>query len=259
MNINTDKKINPKNVIFLCQDNYTFFGQYKSHIIELIYCYYWSGKMNKDFIIKKTEEMVRNKLSDETTGHDWFHIERVVKNAVEIGKNEGANIFIVTLAALLHDLADDKVVDNELEGLKNIEEWLSMQNISKADIEHILYIIRSISFKGGNYKQLETLEAKVVQDADRLDAIGAIGIARCFIYAGSKGSPIYNPDFVIREKMSVEEYRNGKSSAIQHFYEKLLKLKDLMNTKTGYRMADERHQFMEAFLEQFYKEIGEIH
>lgn len=213
--------------------------------------------MDKETIIKKTEKMVRNKLLNEKTGHDWFHIERVTKNAINIGQKERANLFIVTLASLLHDLADDKIVENERKALINIKQWLHSLNVKKEDIEHILYIIQSISYKGGNFKQLQTLEAKVVQDADRLDAIGAIGIARCFVYAGRKGIPIYDPSLNIREEMTIEEYRNGKSSAIHHFYEKLLKLKDLMNTNTGRNLAIERHQFMVTFLNHFYKELEE--
>lgn len=212
--------------------------------------------MNKEKIIVEAEKMVYSKLLNEQTGHDWFHVERVTKNAIEIGNKEGANLFVIRLAALFHDLADDKVVENEEEGLKSIESWLNSQKVSKTDTDHILRIIQTISFKGGNFKKLESLEAKVVQDADRLDAIGAIGIARCFVYSGSTGRSIYDPNLAIRDKMSVEEYRNGQSSAIHHFYEKLLKLKDLMNTKTGYEIAEQRHQFMESFLEQFYKEIG---
>lgn len=212
--------------------------------------------MNKTYIIHRTEKMVRDQLLNEETGHDWFHIERVTKNALEIGAKEDADLFIVHLAALLHDLADDKVVEDEAKALKDIEVWLEKQEVPKADMAHILNIIQTISFKGGNFKTLETLEAKVVQDADRLDAIGAVGIARCFVYSGSKGQAIYDPAIETRENMSVEEYRKGKSSAIHHFYEKLLKLKDLMNTKAGYEIAEERHAFMETFLEQFFKEVG---
>lgn len=211
--------------------------------------------MNKEIIVVETEKMVREKLFNEQTGHDWFHIERVTKNAIEIGNKEGANLFVIRLAALLHDLADDKVVESEEKGLENIKSWLNLQKVSKTDADHIIRIIQTISYKGGNFKELETLEAKVVQDADRLDAIGAIGIARCFLYSGSTGGAIYDPDKEIRDKMSVEEYRNG-SSAIHHFYEKLLKLKDLMNTKIGYEIAEQRHRYMESFLEQFHKEIG---
>jgi len=211
--------------------------------------------MNKENVIVETEKMVRSTLLDEPSGHDWFHIERVTKMATKIGKAEGANLFIVTLAALLHDLADDKVVENEEIALNNISTWLTSHNVAQADSYHILRIIQTISFKGGNGNQVETLEAKVVQDADRLDAIGAIGIARCFTYSGSKGKVIYNPSFDVRKQMTLEEYRHGESSAIHHFYEKLLKLKDTMNTDTGYQLAVDRHAFMEEFLAQFFKEM----
>ncbi|SFL54773.1 uncharacterized protein SAMN04487943_102161 [Gracilibacillus orientalis] len=213
--------------------------------------------MHKDTIIKKTEDMVREKLWDEDSGHDWYHIERVTTTAKKLAEEENANLFVVTLAALLHDLADDKVVENEEEGLRAIQEWLGQHDVEKHDREHILSIIKNMSFKGGNGKPLDTLEGQVVQDADRLDAIGAVGIARCFVYAGKKGQSMYDPALEVREEMSINEYRKGKSSAIHHFYEKLLKLKDLMNTQAGYQVAQERHQFMEQFLEAFYLEVGE--
>ncbi|WP_100011780.1 HD domain-containing protein [Lentibacillus sediminis] len=211
--------------------------------------------MDKQNIITKTESMVHEKLQEEKSGHDWYHIERVVKNAREITADEKADTFIVTLAALLHDLADDKVVASEEEGLRFISDWLTQQEVSQADREHILSIIQTMSFKGGNSQAMETLEGKIVQDADRLDAIGAVGIARCFVYSGKKGQAIHNPQLPVREEMTVEEYRNGESTAIHHFYEKLLKLKDLMNTGKGYELAEARHQFMEDFLKQFYREI----
>jgi uncharacterized protein len=210
-----------------------------------------------ELIIHDTEKMVQSKLEKEGTGHDWEHIKRVTKTGRKIALNEGANIFIVTMAALLHDLADDKIVDSEKEGLKNIEDWLDRYSITKVEVNHILEIIQTISFKGGNYKQLNSLEAKVVQDADRLDAVGAVGIARCFVYAGKKGRAIYDPSVQIRENMTLKEYREGHSDSINHFYEKLLKLRDLMNTKKGKEMATKRHHFMESFLAQFYDEIDE--
>ncbi|MGP4042445.1 HD domain-containing protein [Gracilibacillus sp. D59] len=213
--------------------------------------------MEQTTVIKKTEDMVREKLLGEGSGHDWYHIERVTTTAKKLADQENANLFVVTLAALLHDLADDKVVESEEIGLKAIQEWLGQHGVEKQDVRHILSIIKNMSFKGGNGKKLETIEGQVVQDADRLDAIGAVGIARCFVYAGKKGQPMYNPDLEVREEMSIDEYRKGKSSAIHHFYEKLLKLKDLMNTRAGYQLAQERHQFMEQFLEVFYLEVGE--
>lgn len=213
--------------------------------------------MNKDNVIKLTRNMVKERLSNEVTGHDWHHIERVTNTANIIAQKEkDADLFIVNLAALLHDLADDKVVDSEQEGINNIIYWLKKHKVEDRHINHIIEIIKSISFKGGNHIPVKTLEAKIVQDADRIDAIGAIGIARCFVYTGSKGRIIYDPSLKIREQMSIEEYRSEDTCAIQHFYEKLLKLKDLMNTESGYKIAIQRHKFMEEFLHQFYYETG---
>ncbi|WP_100404799.1 HD domain-containing protein [Bacillus solitudinis] len=210
--------------------------------------------MDKEQVILETSNWVKSKLEHEGTGHDWYHITRVTKQAKEIAIEEGANLFIVTLTALLHDLADDKVVNSEEEGRQEIKEWLHSHHLSETDIHHIITIIKTMSFKGGNNRAVESLEAQVVQDADRLDALGAIGIARTFIYSGSKGQPMYDPTISTRESMSVEEYRHGTSSAVHHFYEKLLKLKDLMNTESGKKRAEDRHSFMEEFLEQFYHE-----
>ncbi|WP_088103451.1 HD domain-containing protein [Halalkalibacter urbisdiaboli] len=212
--------------------------------------------MNQKGIIEATEKWVKDQLEHESSGHDWYHIARVTKQAREIAQIEGADLFIVTLAALLHDLADDKVVENEQEGLQRISDWLKSHQVDDRLINHILMIIQTMSYKGGTNTPVETLEGQVVQDADRLDSLGAIGIARTFVYSGSKGQPMYNPSLPVREKMTLAEYRKGESSAIHHFYEKLLKLKDLMNTETAKARAAERHAFMESFLEQFYNEWG---
>lgn len=209
--------------------------------------------MNEEIILS-TAQMVRARLEGEGSGHDWFHIERVWKNAVKIGGTEKVDLFVVQLAALLHDLADDKIVSSEEEGISEINYWLEGEGVPNSVIEHVLTIVETMSYKGGTVRSLGSLEAKVVQDADRLDAIGAIGIARAFTYAGSKGRPIFDPQYEVREEMTKEEYRNGKSSTIHHFYEKLLKLKDLMNTDAAIQMAQERHEFMEQYLEQFFKE-----
>ncbi|MFD2654706.1 HD domain-containing protein [Gracilibacillus thailandensis] len=214
--------------------------------------------MKQEKVIQKTEEMVRKQLLGEGSGHDWYHIERVTTTAKKLATEENADLFVVTLAALLHDLADDKVVESEEKGLAAIQDWLVQHQVEQDVIEHILTIIKDMSFKGGNNKQLNSIEGQVVQDADRLDAIGAVGIARCFVYAGRKGQPIYDPEIEVREQMTTEKYRQGKTSAIHHFYEKLLKLKDLMNTKAGYRLAQERHLVMEQFLDAFYLEVGEV-
>ncbi|MFB4158323.1 HD domain-containing protein [Geomicrobium sp. JSM 1781026] len=209
-----------------------------------------------DKVISETKRWVEQQLTAEKTGHDWYHIDRVYKMAIRLAKEEGADPFIVAMAALLHDLADDKVVKDEQAGLERIEAWLDRFHVRQSDRLHILTIITSISYKGGNGEDLKTIEAKVVQDADRLDALGAIGVARTFQYSGAKGQPIYEPQREVRSKMTLEEYRHGQSSAIHHFYEKLLKLKDLMNTKTGKKIAEQRHQFIEVFLEQFLLEWG---
>ncbi|WP_194287426.1 HD domain-containing protein [Gracilibacillus oryzae] len=213
--------------------------------------------MDKDKVLQETEKMVKTALIDEKSGHDWLHIKRVKGTAIEIAQKEGADVFVVTLAALLHDLADEKIVESEEKALSEIRDFLLELGVDGEDIEHILTIITTMSFKGGNNRPVESLEAQVVQDADRLDAIGAIGIARCFTYSGKVGQPIYNPDLGVRDQMTIEEYRNNKSSAINHFYEKLLKLKDLMNTETAKELAASRHDFMEKFLEQFYQETRE--
>ncbi|OLS39458.1 phosphohydrolase [Alkalihalophilus pseudofirmus] len=209
--------------------------------------------MNKG-IIEKTEKWVKAQLINEESGHDWYHILRVTRTAQQIAKEENANDEIVTLAALVHDLADDKVAQNEKEALKKIDEWFKENGLGDEAIAQIISIITTISFKGGNGQPVSTLEGKIVQDADRLDALGAIGIARTFVYSGHKGQPMYDPELPVRNEMSIEEYRHGKSSAVHHFYEKLLKLKDQMNTTTGMKLAARRHAFMETYLEQFYQE-----
>jgi len=210
--------------------------------------------MYNEAIITDTKQMVREKLLNEGTGHDWYHIERVWKVAVRLAEQEQANRFIVEMAALLHDLIDDKLVSNKEEAVQEVMYWLEGVGVTSSDSERIFEIIETISYKGGNNKKVQTIEAQVVQDADRLDAIGAIGIARCFAYAGSKGNLLFDPELSVRESMTEEEYRKGETSAVHHFYEKLLKLKDLMNTETARQIAQERHAFMEDYLTQFFNE-----
>jgi uncharacterized protein len=202
--------------------------------------------------INLTKEFVKKELENEGTGHDWLHIERVTIMAQRLSEEEGANQFICTMAALLHDLADEKLNESEEAALKRVNHWLDQ--VGADSKRQILDIIQSISYKGGHGPELTSLEAKVVQDADRLDAIGAIGIARCFTYAGYKGNLIYHPDEEPREGMTKEEYSKRDGTAINHFYEKLLKLKDQMNTKTGYELALQRHYFMEQYLTEFFDE-----
>lgn len=206
-------------------------------------------------IIEQTEIYVQKELGEDATGHDWFHVDRVRRNALFICRTENAgDPFIIEMAALLHDIPDEKLNETAQKGVAKLASFLQSISLPDEAKNHIEQIIASISFKGGRKVELLTVEAKIVQDADRLDAIGAIGIARAFAYGGKKGRPIYDPRFNIREEMSLEEYRLGKSSSIHHFYEKLLKLKNLMNTETAKNMADSRHKMMEIFLLQFKNE-----
>ncbi|WP_026581160.1 HD domain-containing protein [Bacillus sp. J33] len=206
-------------------------------------------------IIHITENFVRDALGEDSTGHDWHHIERVRKNALYIAeKEQKGDSFMIEMAALLHDIPDEKLNPSKEEGERKLSEFLQTLGIQEGIINKIKEIIYSISFKGGKNTRLLSEEAEIVQDADRLDAIGAVGIARAFAYGGKKGQAIYDPDMAARNKMTEAEYRNGKSTSINHFYEKLLKLKDRLNTETAIKMAEDRHQFMEQFLQQFYKE-----
>ena len=210
---------------------------------------------NKD-IIGKTILFVKSKLDNAEGGHDWFHIERVYKNALSIADNESCNLTVVKLAALLHDIADSKFHNgDETIGPKIAREFLESKNLDEATIEHVILIIENMSFKGGNFeKKFSSIELDIVQDADRLDAIGAIGIARAFNYGGFKNRPLYNPNIAPNLHLSKEEYKNSVSPTINHFYEKLLLLKDKMNTETGKQIAQERHHYMEGFLSRFYAE-----
>jgi uncharacterized protein len=208
----------------------------------------------KQLMIEKTEEFVKEKLKDESSGHDWYHIYRVKKLTENIAEQEGADYFICVMAALLHDIADEKIAGTEEKGLEEVKLWLKSIALESQYIDQIISIISTMSFKGGNQSAMQTLEGQVVQDADRLDAIGAIGIGRTFAYSGAKGQLMYDPEIPVREKMTKDQYRNEKSTAINHFYEKLLKLKNKMNTASAKKLADERHAFLESFLEQFFGE-----
>ena len=207
-------------------------------------------------LIDNTILFVKEKLKDAEAGHDWFHMQRVYKNALLIADGEECDIEVVKLGALLHDIADSKFHDgDESVGPKVAREFLESQNASEEIIVHVVNIIENISFKGGNFeKKFTSKELEIVQDADRLDALGAIGIARTFNYGGFKNRPLYNPDIAPNLNMSKEEYKNSESPTLNHFYEKLLLLKDKMNTQTGKQIAQERHRFMELFLSQFYAE-----
>lgn len=207
-------------------------------------------------IIDTTILFVKKQLQNAEGGHDWFHIERVYKNALLIAQNEECNLQIVKLGALLHDIADSKFHNgDETVGPKVAREFLEKENVNEETIIHVLNIIENISFKGGNFdKKFSSKELDIVQDADRLDALGAIGIARTFNYGGFKNRPIFNPNIAPKLNMSIEEYKNSEAPTLNHFYEKLLLLKDKMNTISGKKIAQERHEFMEKFLSQFYAE-----
>jgi len=207
-------------------------------------------------LIENTIKFVKKTLEGAEGGHDWFHIERVLNNSRLIAKGEEADIKIVELGALLHDIADSKFHNgDESVGPKVASEFLESQNVSKEIIDHIVKIIQNISFKGGNVNQeFTSAELDIVQDADRLDALGAIGIARTFNYGGFKGRPLYDPEIEPNLNMSKEEYKASNAPTINHFYEKLLLLKDRMNTQTGRRIAADRHAFMVSYLDEFYAE-----
>ena len=207
-------------------------------------------------IIENTINFVKKQLEHAESGHNWFHMERVYNNALLISQEETCNIEVVQLAALLHDIADSKFHDgDETVGPKVAKDFLTSENVSEETINHVVKIIENISFKGGNFeKKVTSKELEIVQDADRLDAIGAVGIARTFNYGGYKNREIYNPEIEPNLKMSKEEYKNSTAPTINHFYEKLLLLKDKMNTESAKKIAQQRHAFMETFLEQFYNE-----
>jgi len=213
--------------------------------------------VRKEEIIKKTKDFVRNKLYGEGTGHDWWHSFRVWQLAKRIGKREKADFFVVEIASLLHDIADWKFQDDydDSIGVTITKEWLEGFSVKPETVSHICKIIKGVSFKGAGVKdEVESIEAKVVQDADRLEAMGAIGIARCFAYGGSKGRQIYDPNIKFTMHKSFEEYKKSASSSINHFYEKLLLLRDRMKTETGKVLAEKRHKFMEAYLKEFFDE-----
>ena len=209
-----------------------------------------------ELIIENTIQFVKETLENAEGGHDWFHIERVLNNAKLIAKTEDADDFIVQLGALLHDVADSKFHNgDESVGPKIAADFLESQQVSTEVIDHVVKIIQNISFKGGNIEQkFHSAELDIVQDADRLDAIGAIGIARTFNYGGFKNRAIYDPEIEPKLNMTKEQYKASNAPTINHFYEKLLLLKDRMNTKTGAEIAQKRHEFMEQFLDQFYAE-----
>lgn len=214
--------------------------------------------MTKESHILSTEKFIRDLLEGEGSGHDWWHIHRVRNNVLNIAQAYQVDMFIVEMAALLHDIADHKLHNGDEEiGPRKASEWMRQINIPNSDQEHILLIMQEVSFSKG--KVPTTLEGKIVQDADRLDAIGAIGIARTFAFGGFKKREIYNPEIPPVKYSSPEDYKKNTNPTLNHFYEKLLLLKDMMNTEEARKIALKRHAFMERYLEQFYSEWeGEI-
>lgn len=209
-------------------------------------------------IIENTKNFVKQTLKNAEAGHDWFHIERVYKNSLLIASTEKCNLFVVSLAALLHDIADSKFHNgDETMGPKIAQEFLTAQKVNPDTIIQVIKIIENISFKGGHtVKTHSSKELDIVQDADRLDALGAIGISRAFHYGGYKNRLLYDPQIKPNLSMSKEEYKNSTAPTVNHFYEKLLLLKGLMNTETGKKLAEKRHDFMVLFLNQFFAEWG---
>jgi len=211
-------------------------------------------------IIDQTVNFVRDTLKNAEGGHDWWHINRVWNNAKLIAAIENADLLVVELAALLHDIADSKFNNGDEEiGPRLAMEFLQGINVDEEIVVHVQQIIRHMSFKSGfDNNGFKSIELDIVQDADRLDAIGAIGIARAFNYGGFKGREMYNPEIKPNPQMTKEEYKNSNAPTINHFYEKLLQLKDKMNTTTGKQLAEQRHEFMIGYLNQFYSECGEL-
>jgi uncharacterized protein len=212
--------------------------------------------VSKD-LVSTTKSFVRTVLKNAEGGHDWFHTQRVYNNAVRIAASETVDLLVVELAALLHDIADAKFHNgDESLGPKMAGEFLFSQNTDSETIEHVVNIIRHMSFKNSLEQEpaFSSRELEVVQDADRLDALGAIGIARCFNYGGYKNRMLYDPDIAPNLEMSKEEYKSSEGPTINHFYEKLLLLKEQMNTVTGRRLAESRHQFMLEYLDRFFDE-----
>lgn len=212
--------------------------------------------MEKDLILKNTINFTKKQLSEEGTGHDWWHIERVLNNARLITKTEKVDWFIVELAILLHDVGDRKVINKEEDDYSIARNFLKKQKVSPDSIERIMFIIENMSFSKSlnSKKEKAPIEFYVVQDADRLDALGAVGIARVFTYSGSKGRPIYDPTKKAQKIDTTKNYQKHNSSALHHFEEKLFLLKDLMNTKSARKIAAKRHVYMKNYVKTFFSE-----
>ncbi|WP_205500732.1 HD domain-containing protein [Rufibacter psychrotolerans] len=212
--------------------------------------------MKAEELVAVTAQHVEKLFAGEGSGHDWWHIKRVWQNALQIGRQEQADLTIVQLGALLHDIADWKFhAGDEEAGPRAAREWLASHHAPESLIARVCQIIREVTFKGAGVDTTpSTLEAQVVQDADRLDAIGAIGIGRAFAYGGHKGREMYHPGQAPQLHASFEEYKKNQAPTLNHFYEKLFLLKDRLNTRTGLQMAQERHQYMQQFVQQFLRE-----
>jgi uncharacterized protein len=212
--------------------------------------------MNKEFIINQTVSFVKRELHGDSSGHDWWHVHRVWQMAITLAEEEGADLFVVQLAALLHDIADWKFhKGDDKKGGIIAREWLQSLQLKEDIIAHVCQIINDISFKGAGVKtSMQCLEGMVVQDADRLDALGAIGIARAFAYGGHKGRVMYDPDVAPVLHQSFEQYKSSQGTTINHFYEKLFLLKDLMNTKAALKIAQDRELYMKEFVRRFQEE-----
>lgn len=211
--------------------------------------------MDKDAIVEKTAEYVKGRLEDDVSGHDWWHAWRVWKLSERIGEREGADLFVVQLSALLHDISDWKISGDEESGMREAAEWLESVQVDEATLSHVSRIIRGISFKGaGVWDVPQSLEGKVVQDADRLDAMGAIGIGRAFAFGGYRRKKMHVPGLEPKLHQTADEYKNAEGTTINHFHEKLFLLKERMNTETGKEIARRRHKFMETFVDRFMAE-----
>lgn len=213
-------------------------------------------KMNREELLERARTYAREEMGRDSSGHDWQHTARVARTARLLARSEQADEFICELAALVHDIADEKLNPSKEAGLDKVNTWLIENGAAESARLHVMDIIANMSYIGGHGGVLSTLEGRIVQDADRLDALGAVGIARTFAYSGWKGQLIFDPDLRPRDSMSKEQYRNQPSTAVNHFYEKLLKLKALMNTEAARELAEERHRYMEGFLAQFFRELG---
>lgn len=213
-------------------------------------------KISKDQLIEETISFVKSELKTAEGGHDWWHVYRVWKTAKNIAQSENVDTLVVELGALLHDVADSKFHNgDETIGPKKVIAFFEEFDVDENTSDHVIKIVENISFKGGNHRQsFKSLELDVVQDADRLDAIGAIGVARAFNYGGFKNRGLYDPTIAPDLNMSKEDYKKSTAPTLNHFYEKLLLLKDRMNTKSGFKLAENRHRFLELYLEQFLSE-----